>query len=197
MAQWSEGFFLETACPMTDPWDWYIYRSMNGWFLWFACRWIYQSMDPMGVACDVKEITFLIEHKGFTCSVNEGPGCLWSFFAEEPYSTVFDIGSFHGFFGRTRMKRVAFSATKWKLPQSVLKYRRADDLWWWVSGFLLMGETSLLMIHIYICIIYVLVYIQGCIQIYIYMLMDVYSYIDGYIYIYYIYDFCKYVHLFL
>ena len=33
-------------------------------------------MDPMGVACDVKEITFLIEHKGFTCSVNEGPGCL-------------------------------------------------------------------------------------------------------------------------
>ena len=37
-------------------------------------------------------------------------------------------------------------------------------------------------IHIYtcsICILYVLVYIQGCIQIYI--VMDVYSYIDGYI----------------
>ena len=29
--------------PMTDPWDWYIYRSMNGWFLWWISRWIYHT----------------------------------------------------------------------------------------------------------------------------------------------------------
>ena len=43
-----QGIHLEILSIM-DPWDWYIYRSMDGWILWSISSYKYTSpIDPMG-----------------------------------------------------------------------------------------------------------------------------------------------------
>ena len=143
-------------------------------------------MDPMGVACDVKEITFLIEHKGFTCSVNEGPGCLWAFLPKNPTVLYLIFDPSMDFLAVQEWKEWpfllqsgSFHKQYWSIAAQMIGWFSFDG---WNKPTYDPYIYIYLYIHIYtcsICILYVLVYIQGCIQIYI--VMDVYSYIDGYI----------------
>ena len=64
--------------PITDPWKNGIYTYMNGWFLWFSCRYT-SPMDPMGYDT---VITFQIRLHHLTpsnSSASESVQFLWRF----------------------------------------------------------------------------------------------------------------------
>ena len=102
-------------------------RNCSGW------SWLPQcsvcSEDFCGIACDVKKNSCFWLNIRFYIFYQRRAVLFLNLFC---WRTVqYCIRSFPGFLAvQTSMKRVAFSATKWKLPQAAFKYRRPDAHGW-------------------------------------------------------------------